>query len=109
MSLSFYISLHTSLALHLRDEAGLVESRAKSATKEPITQMLRKTSRGEETLLFAKNFLQHPMMLGSLIPCSRFLIGRLLGKVDWARARTIVDYRPRPGYHHLTHPLQNGP
>jgi phospholipid N-methyltransferase len=56
-----------------------------------------KTSRGEETLLFAKNFLQHPRMLGSLIPSSRFLVGRLLGKIDWGRARTIVEYGPGVG------------
>ena len=70
----------------------MVKFAGKSATKEPITHMLRKPSRSEETLLFAKNFLQHPMMLGSLIPSSRFLIGRMLAKVDWTRARTIVEY-----------------
>lgn len=57
----------------------------------------RKISRSEETLLFAKNFLQHPKMLGSLIPSSRFLVGRLLGKIDWGRARTIVEYGPGVG------------
>lgn len=57
----------------------------------------RKTSRSEETLLFAKNFLQHPKMLGSLIPSSRFLVDRLLGKVDWSRAKTIVEYGPGVG------------
>lgn len=51
----------------------------------------------EETLLFAKNFLQHPRMLGSLIPSSRFLVDRLLAKVDWKRARTIVEYGPGVG------------
>jgi len=56
-----------------------------------------KPSRGEETLLFAKNFLQHPKMLGSLIPSSRFLVDRLLSKVDWKRARTIVEYGPGVG------------
>ncbi|HEU5415193.1 MAG TPA: rRNA adenine N-6-methyltransferase family protein [Candidatus Angelobacter sp.] len=54
-------------------------------------------SRGEETLLFAKNFLQHPKMLGSLIPSSRFLVDRLLSKIDWKRARTIVEYGPGVG------------
>jgi phospholipid N-methyltransferase len=52
---------------------------------------------GEETLLFAKNFLQHPRMLGSLIPSSRFLIDRLLAKVDWTRAGSIVEYGPGVG------------
>ncbi len=59
--------------------------------------MLSKPSRSEETLLFAKNFIQHPLMLGSLIPSSRFLIDRLLSKVDWSRARTIVEYGPGVG------------
>jgi phospholipid N-methyltransferase len=60
-------------------------------------QINGKPSRGEETLLFAKNFLQHPKMLGSLIPSSRFLVDRLLRKVDWKRARTIVEYGPGVG------------
>jgi phospholipid N-methyltransferase len=65
--------------------------------KDLITSMLSKPSRSEETLLFAKNFLQHPRMLGSLIPSSRFLIDRLLSRVDWKRARTIVEYGPGVG------------
>jgi phospholipid N-methyltransferase len=60
-------------------------------------QINGKPSRGEETLLFAKNFLQHPKMLGSLIPSSRFLVDRLLRKVDWKRARTSVEYGPGVG------------
>jgi phospholipid N-methyltransferase len=35
--------------------------------------------------------------LGSLIPSSRFLVDRLLAKVDWERARTIVEYGPGVG------------
>jgi phospholipid N-methyltransferase len=37
------------------------------------------------------------MMLGSLIPSSRFLIDRLLSRVDWKRAQTIVEYGPGVG------------
>lgn len=48
-------------------------------------------------LLFAKNFLQHPRMLGSMIPSSRFLIQRILDRVDWAHARVIVEYGPGVG------------
>ena len=36
-------------------------------------------------------------MLGSLIPSSRFLVDRVLGQVDWARARTVVEYGPGVG------------
>lgn len=48
-------------------------------------------------LLFSRNFLKHPRMLGSVIPSSRFLVNRLLRQVDWARARTIVEYGPGVG------------
>ncbi|HJX83936.1 MAG TPA: rRNA adenine N-6-methyltransferase family protein [Candidatus Angelobacter sp.] len=53
--------------------------------------------RNGQKLLFVKNFLQHPNMLGSVIPSSRFLIDRLLSQVDWDRARTIVEYGPGVG------------
>lgn len=36
-------------------------------------------------------------MVGSLIPSSRFLVGRLLQQVDWARARVVVEYGPGIG------------
>src|SRR5215468_1962490 len=54
-------------------------------------------ARLEERLLFAKNFLQHPGMLGSLIPSSRFLVERLLRKIDWSQAQTVVEYGPGVG------------
>jgi phospholipid N-methyltransferase len=50
-----------------------------------------------ERFLFARNFLQHPRMLGSLIPSSRFLVDRLLDKVEWTRAGTILEYGPGVG------------
>ena len=50
-----------------------------------------------QTALFAKNFLQHPLMLGSFIPSSRFLIRTLLGELDFDRARVIVEYGPGVG------------
>ena len=53
--------------------------------------------RSEQLFLFGRNFLKHPRMLGSLIPSSRFLVDRVLGQVDWARARTIVEYGPGVG------------
>lgn len=49
------------------------------------------------SLLFARNFLKHPKMLGSIIPSSRFLIRQLLGRVDWDSARVIVEYGPGVG------------
>ena len=59
--------------------------------------MARRASPLAQTALFAKNFLQHPLMLGSFIPSSRFLIRTLLGELDFDRARVIVEYGPGVG------------
>jgi phospholipid N-methyltransferase len=48
-------------------------------------------------LLFGRNFLKHPKMLGSLIPSSRFLVNHVLREVDWARARVFLEYGPGVG------------
>jgi phospholipid N-methyltransferase len=48
-------------------------------------------------VLFSRNFIKHPRMLGSLIPSSRFLVNRLLHQIDWSRAGTIVEYGPGVG------------
>lgn len=47
--------------------------------------------------LFARNFVKHPMMLGSVIPSSRFLVNEVLGHVDWDRAKVVVEYGPGVG------------
>jgi len=54
-------------------------------------------SRTAELLLFASNFLRHPMMLGSIIPSSRFLVNQVLEPIDWERSRVIVEYGPGVG------------
>jgi phospholipid N-methyltransferase len=48
-------------------------------------------------LLFARNFLKFPFMLGSVIPSSPFLVNDLLRQVDWDRARVVVEYGPGIG------------
>lgn len=50
-----------------------------------------------QRLLFARTFLRHPLMLGSVIPSSRFLIREVLDPIDWSRARVIVEYGPGVG------------
>lgn len=52
---------------------------------------------GNGRLLFARNFLKHPAMLGSVIPSSRILVDRLLSRVDWSRTQTVVEYGPGVG------------
>ena len=59
--------------------------------------MKTRPSRRSQVLLFARNFFKHPRMLGSLIPSSRFLIDEILGEIDFARARVIVEYGPGVG------------
>lgn len=57
----------------------------------------------QQTLLFARTFLKHPLMLGSFIPSSRYLTENLLQRIDWERARVIVEYGPGVGT--LTWPM----
>ena len=53
--------------------------------------------RTAQLVLFARNFIKHPKMLGSLVPSSRFLINEALDRVDWSRTRTVVEYGPGIG------------
>jgi phospholipid N-methyltransferase len=62
-----------------------------------ITVLQKTPSRAEQALLFARNFLKHPRMLGSVIPSSRFLINGLIKQVNWNRARVMVEYGPGVG------------
>jgi len=48
-------------------------------------------------ILFARNFLKYPAMLGSAIPSSPFLVNHLLNQIDWERARVLVEYGPGVG------------
>jgi len=54
-------------------------------------------SRFRQMVLFARNFLKHPAMLGSVIPSSRFLVRHMLDQVNWNEARVIVEYGPGIG------------
>ena len=53
--------------------------------------------RSRRILLFARNFLKYPKLLGSLVPSSPFLVNQLMSKVDWLRARVVVEYGPGIG------------
>jgi phospholipid N-methyltransferase len=55
------------------------------------------TSRSGQLLLFGRNFIKHPRMLGSLIPSSRFLVNHVLAEVDWNRGRVFLEYGPGVG------------
>jgi phospholipid N-methyltransferase len=50
-----------------------------------------------QALRFALNFFRHPYMLGSLVPSSRFLVDDVMARVDWQKAKVVVEYGPGVG------------
>ena len=54
-------------------------------------------SAGTRALHFAFNFLRYPYMLGSVIPSSRFLVDDVMARVDWQKAKVVVEYGPGVG------------
>ncbi len=50
-----------------------------------------------QLLLFAKNFLRHPDMIGWFLPSSRFVVREVLKQIDWSNAHVIVEYGPGIG------------
>ena len=46
---------------------------------------------------FLRGFLKHPVMVGSIIPSSRILIEKMLGRVDWDETKVFVEYGPGVG------------
>lgn len=47
--------------------------------------------------VFFEGFLRHPVMVGSIIPSSRFTIAKMLGPVKWDECRLFVEYGPGVG------------
>lgn len=47
--------------------------------------------------VFAQGFARHPVMVGSLIPSSRFTIRRMLAPVKWDQCRLFVEFGPGVG------------
>lgn len=47
--------------------------------------------------VFFEGFLQHPVMVGSIIPSSRFTINKMLGPVNWDECKLFVEYGPGVG------------
>ena len=47
--------------------------------------------------VFLQGFLEHPVMVGSIIPSSRFTIQRMLAPVKWDECRLFVEYGPGVG------------
>lgn len=47
--------------------------------------------------VFLRGFMEHPRMVGSIIPSSRWTIRKMLAPVDWGTCETFVEYGPGVG------------
>ena len=47
--------------------------------------------------VFLQGFLEHPVMVGSIIPSSRFTIAKMLAPVKWDECKLFVEYGPGVG------------
>lgn len=47
--------------------------------------------------VFFEGFLEHPVMVGSIIPSSRFTIDKMLAPVNWDECKVFVEYGPGVG------------
>jgi len=47
--------------------------------------------------VFLEGFIKHPVMVGSIIPSSRFTIAKMLAPVRWDDCRLFVEYGPGVG------------
>ncbi|KAI1298486.1 hypothetical protein HDE_04188 [Halotydeus destructor] len=93
--LSSAIRFVTSLILFVKSTFSAKSQLTDQDEVNPITNQY--PSQRKQMYIFAKNFFQHPMMVGSIIPSSRFLIDRLLMGIDWTTAKVIVEYGPGIG------------
>jgi phospholipid N-methyltransferase len=47
--------------------------------------------------VFLEGFVRHPVMVGSIIPSSRFTINKMLSRVKWDECKLFVEYGPGVG------------
>ncbi|ROT96526.1 methyltransferase [Altererythrobacter sp. FM1] len=47
--------------------------------------------------VFFRGFIEHPRMVGSIIPSSRFTIAKMLAPVKWDECKLFVEYGPGVG------------
>ncbi len=52
---------------------------------------------GPSLALTAKTFFEHPAMVGSAFPASRWLVRRMLEPIDWTRMKLFVEFGPGTG------------
>jgi phospholipid N-methyltransferase len=47
--------------------------------------------------VFLEGFIEHPVMVGSIIPSSRYTIAKMLAPVQWDECQLFVEYGPGVG------------
>jgi phospholipid N-methyltransferase len=67
--------------------------------REALPQRIRRRFRRAfgPWAIFFEGFVKHPVMVGSIIPSSRFTVDRVLDPVDWDNCRLFVEYGPGVG------------
>lgn len=67
--------------------------------REPFRRKLKRKARDMfgPWAIFLEGFLRHPVMVGSIIPSSRFTIARMLRPVKWNECKLFVEYGPGVG------------
>ena len=68
---------------------------ADTAAKQRATR--RRSVPDGPLAMFFREFLKHPVMVGSIIPSSRQCIDHMLERVDWAKTKVFVEYGPGVG------------
>jgi len=63
----------------------------------PSQAAKKSAARSSSLALFARNFLKSPLMLGSVVARSSFLVNDMMSQVNWDRARVLVEYGPGVG------------
>jgi len=67
--------------------------------REALPQKIKR--RMKQTLgpwgVFLEGFVRNPVMVGSIIPSSRFTINRMLSRVNWDECELFVEYGPGVG------------
>lgn len=68
------------------------------AREAPLGRVRRKLERSLGAWgVFFKGFLREPVMVGSIIPSSRFTVNKMLAPVKWDECELFVEYGPGVG------------
>jgi phospholipid N-methyltransferase len=54
---------------------------------------------GSMSALFFRQFLKRPFQVASIVPSSKALVERVVGKMDFSQPRVIAEYGPGEGVH----------